>query len=148
MACCSWSLEGWLFHSTSVTLSWNPPENDGGSHILGYTIESCIDGLNDWKKCSTGIGPLHSTTTTIENLSKQLIYIFRVSAYNEVGVGSSANVPGSVKPEDILEKIDIVLDEGLNKDCIEINAGATLKLSATIKGRPDPKIKWTKMVSF
>lgn len=102
--------------------------------------------MNEWKKCSTGIGPLRSTTTSIDNLSKQLVYNFRISAYNELGAGSPACVPGSLKPEEILEEIEIVLDHKCSKDCIEINAGAALKLSAVIKGRPEPKIKWMKMV--
>lgn len=31
------------------------------------------------------------------------------------------------------------------KECLELNAGATMRLQATIKGHPTPKITWAKM---
>ena len=31
------------------------------------------------------------------------------------------------------------------KECLELNAGATMRLHATIKGRPYPKVTWAKM---
>lgn len=136
-----------LFRS-SVTLTWDAPERNGGSRIIGYIVESCVEGLNEWKKQSTGIGPLRTTTATINSLSKQLVYMLRVSAYNEIGTGKAGKVTGCVKPEDILEDVEITPDGNCGEDVIEIKAGSTLKLAATVKGKPRPKIKWSKLVGF
>ena len=35
---------------TSFTIKWQPPENDGGTPILEYTIETREDKKDKWEK--------------------------------------------------------------------------------------------------
>lgn len=31
-----------------INLEWTPPENDGGTKLLGYQLEKCKKGTNQW----------------------------------------------------------------------------------------------------
>lgn len=130
---------------TSVTLSWGIPTTNGGSRILCYIVESSVEGLDAWKKCSVCVGPLRNTKATVTSLRPELCYVFRIAAQNEVGVGPFALVPGSVRPKDVMEEPVVTVDDIMLKD-IEMKAGQPLRLSALVKGRPEPRIKWSKEV--
>ena len=67
-----------------MTLSWNPPVNNGGSVILSYEIYWDPAGTGNW-------GAIVSTTATfhtIVGLTTGSTYKFKVAAYNIVGVST------------------------------------------------------------
>uniref|UniRef100_A0A8D2NKQ4 Titin n=1 Tax=Zonotrichia albicollis TaxID=44394 RepID=A0A8D2NKQ4_ZONAL len=66
----------------SVTLSWEKPEHDGGSRILGYIVEMQSKGSEKWSTCAT----VKVTEATITGLIQGEEYTFRVSAQNEKGI--------------------------------------------------------------
>uniref|UniRef100_A0A803Y085 Titin n=1 Tax=Meleagris gallopavo TaxID=9103 RepID=A0A803Y085_MELGA len=66
----------------SVSLSWEKPEHDGGSRILGYIVEMQSKGSDKWSTCAT----VKVTEATITGLIQGEEYTFRVSAQNEKGV--------------------------------------------------------------
>ena len=74
-----------------VTLSWEAPEDDGGSAITDY--EYRIDGKGDW--ISTGST---DTTHTVSGLVNGTEYVFEVRAVNRIG-GSRASDRAEVTPE-------------------------------------------------
>lgn len=63
-----------------VTISWYPPERNGGSAIIDYSIEIQEDGAQ-WRFIATSI----NTFAKISNLKKNSTYQFRISARNEIG---------------------------------------------------------------
>jgi hypothetical protein len=72
----------------SVTLTWTPPDDDGGYVVLGYIAQMSEDGVV-WSDVYRG-GDGTERSTTIKNLgpgSKS----FRVKAFNEVGDGDPSN---------------------------------------------------------
>lgn len=54
---------------------------------------------------------------------------------------------GSVIPKDKLSEPEIDLD-ALMRKTVEVKAGLPLRLFATIHGRPQPEVKWSKEVLF
>jgi len=73
--------------SRSVTLTWTPPSDTGGVHLLGYIIEKRISSSESWERVET----VESSCRifTVENLKEKSEYYFRVSAENEVGSGEA-----------------------------------------------------------
>uniref|UniRef100_H2YLF2 Titin n=1 Tax=Ciona savignyi TaxID=51511 RepID=H2YLF2_CIOSA len=128
----------------SVTIKWGAPAYDGGARIIGYIVESSVEGLDDWRKCNVGVGTPKTTEFTVTGLRQEQTYVFRVAAVNEVGQGKHESIPGAVSPVEILEEPEIDLDVDMRKN-IEIKAGSTLRLLADVKGRPKPTVKWTKL---
>lgn len=42
---------------SSVQLTWEPPLKDGGSPVLGYVIERCEEGEDNWIRCNKKLVP-------------------------------------------------------------------------------------------
>lgn len=74
--------------SRSATLTWEPPENNGGSEITGYIVEKKLEYMPTWEKVCT----LEAFTLeyTFENLKEKSDYKFRVFAENVVGLSPPA----------------------------------------------------------
>ena len=68
----------------AVTLTWDAPENDGGSEITDY--EYRIDRRNPW----ISIGSTQ-TTHTVTGLDNGTAYVFEVRAVNRIGKSFSFN---------------------------------------------------------
>lgn len=64
----------------SVTITWSPPERNGGSAILDYTVE--VKDGKKWKHVAT----VTNTTARIETLRANMTYKLRIYARNEIGV--------------------------------------------------------------
>uniref|UniRef100_A0A668AG62 Titin n=1 Tax=Myripristis murdjan TaxID=586833 RepID=A0A668AG62_9TELE len=71
-------------------------------------------------------------------------YQFRVCAINSEGVGEAANVHGTVVTSERVEAPEIELDADLRR-VVSVRAGGTLRLFVTIRGRPEPAVKWEKL---
>lgn len=69
----------------SVSLSWNPPDDDGGGDLTGYIVEMCEFGTDSWRPCP-GFCPRPSFT--VRGLTEGKKYQFRVRAENIYGVSS------------------------------------------------------------
>ena len=76
--------EYWTDH---ISLSWDPPHNDGGSPLTCYLIEKRDALRNTWVKAGTvdAQGKTESLTFTAKNLYEGAEYFFRVFAENKVG---------------------------------------------------------------
>ncbi|CAH8611737.1 unnamed protein product [Heterobilharzia americana] len=64
----------------AVRLTWNAPQDDGGSPIKDFMVEVCMDRSGEhWQP----VGEVPGLSKHIENLVPDGIYSFRVSARNE-----------------------------------------------------------------
>jgi hypothetical protein len=82
--------------STSVSLTWKPPKDNGGVDLSGYVVEKCLVGSDKWERCSTQTQP----KATIKALTEGKQYLFRVKAENIYGEGDplETSKPVLVKP--------------------------------------------------
>ncbi|XP_072047556.1 myomesin-3-like [Amphiura filiformis] len=99
--------------ATQMTVSWTPPESDGGSPITGYYVERKDTTSSKWVKVNKT--PVKETTLRVKDLTERAEYQFRVSAENKAGVGPASepsdvfmakppyDVPGKPDRPDITE---------------------------------------------
>lgn len=84
----------------SCKLTWNPPEQDGNSKLLGYCIEK-----RDVKKSSWAFVTRTTTTNAaITGLIDSAKYYFRVAAENALGTGPPIENKEPVQPIKITGK--------------------------------------------
>lgn len=76
--------------ATSVSLSWIPPSNDGGSAIIGYKIEYS-NATTPFTVLVTNTGN-SQTTYNHKGLVTGQTYSYRVTALNSIGLGNPSNV--------------------------------------------------------
>lgn len=74
---------------TTATLSWLPPDSDGGSPILGYTLEIKDKFSSRWTKVNKGL--LQETSFKVTNLEENNEYTYRVIAENKAGPSKPSN---------------------------------------------------------
>ncbi len=82
---------------STITLTWEPPRSDGGSPIRGYCVEKMRQDSNEYDVANRQL--CKDLTITLENLSENMMYDFRVKAVNEVGDGEPSK-PISVNIQD------------------------------------------------
>nr|XP_006823012.1 PREDICTED: titin-like [Saccoglossus kowalevskii] len=68
-------------NSTQVTLSWEPPRDDGGSKVTHYVIEKRDMSRTVWARITN----VTDTTHRVTNLMEGYDYGFRIIAVNKVG---------------------------------------------------------------
>lgn len=91
---------------SSVTLGWTKPVSDGGAPIIGYVVEMRVQGTtkkgeDGWRRCNVA-AQLVVCEFTVTSLDEKLVYEFRVSAQNQVGMSLPCNMEGAVIPREIL----------------------------------------------
>ena len=67
----------------SVSLSWEPPRENGGSEVTGYVLEKRDALRMGWQSAGT----TSNTSYTFTRLSEGVQYVFRVAAENRIGAG-------------------------------------------------------------
>lgn len=91
---------------STVTLGWTKPVSDGGAPLIGYVVEMRVHGSakkgdDGWKRCNVA-AQLVVCEFTVTSLDEKLLYEFRVSAQNQVGMSLPCDLEGPVIPREIL----------------------------------------------
>lgn len=93
----------------SITLSWTPPDKDGGSPIKGYIIEVHEEGCPDWRRVNP-VDKLHpSTELIVPDLKEGKKCKFRIYAVNAAGNSEPART-AEILTQDILSKCRSVME--------------------------------------
>ena len=69
-----------------MRVSWTPPDFDGGAPIVGYIVEFKASSSSIWNRVKRG--NYANTSIVVADLCEKTQYQFRVSAENQVGLGS------------------------------------------------------------
>uniref|UniRef100_A0A8D3DAG2 Titin-like n=1 Tax=Scophthalmus maximus TaxID=52904 RepID=A0A8D3DAG2_SCOMX len=131
-----------LVTRTSVSLSWDKPEYDGGTKVSGYIIERRDLPEGRWTRCNfTNVPETHYDVT---GLTENDQYDFRVIAKNAAGLFSEPSYnTGPITVKDDVDPPRIMMDVKY-RETLFVKAGETLKINADLAGRPAPVISWTK----
>jgi titin len=71
---------------TQVVLSWIAPVSNGGSPLMGYTVDYRLASASAWTTAVSGVVGLSATVNGLANGST---YIFRVSAVNAIDANAA-----------------------------------------------------------
>lgn len=79
----------------AITLTWEPPEYDGGSPITGYVVERLDPSTGIWRYAQS----VHRPACTVSCLDEHTEHKFRIMAENMFGVSepSKASVAATTK---------------------------------------------------
>ena len=126
------------YDSDFVVLTWNRPEQDGGSPIIGYVIEKKDKYTPSWEPCADVEG--NDPTVKIPDLIEGLTYEFRVRAVNKAGLGepSDGTQPHLARLKNLPPKID-----RYNLIDVKVRAGQSFEFDVAVSGEPVPKKVWT-----
>ena len=89
--------------STSVTLEWNPPEDDGGCKLDGFIVEYRPESAFQWQR-ATSHEPTTRTTYEVKHLMEGTAYEFRVAAQNKAGMGPFSHTAAPIKAAEFARK--------------------------------------------
>uniref|UniRef100_A0A8D0C4R5 Myomesin 3 n=1 Tax=Salvator merianae TaxID=96440 RepID=A0A8D0C4R5_SALMN len=101
-------------NKNSLILSWVTPSNNGGSPIIGYYIERCEVGTDEWVLCNDK--PAKTCRFPVWGLTEGKTYQFRVKAVNRAGVSnpSKASDPVTmIDPNEGKRLMNIPYDDGM-----------------------------------
>lgn len=129
----------------SVTLTWEPPVNDGGARIHHYVVERREASRRTWQQ-SGGKCTQHSMR--IQDLLEGVPYFFRVTAENQHGAGEAFELPepvtataepASPKRMDIMDTTDSSVSLGWLKP--EHDGGSRIQCYV-VEAKPKGTDKW------
>ncbi|NWQ60684.1 MYOM3 protein, partial [Neopipo cinnamomea] len=107
-----------------LIVSWVAPSDDGGSPVLGYLIERCVAGSEDWVPCNAQ--PVKTCRCPVLGLAEGHTYQLRVKAVNKVGVShpSKASDPVTTRDPSRDKRVTVVPYDGgrtieISKDDLE-----------------------------
>uniref|UniRef100_A0A3Q3X915 Titin n=1 Tax=Mola mola TaxID=94237 RepID=A0A3Q3X915_MOLML len=123
---------------TFCFLKWKKPDYDGGSRNLGYHVEKKPKEAEEWERLHKGA--IKEIYFMVDRCIENQVYQFRVQTKNEGGESNWVTTAEVLVKEQLVEpELKIKLDGTL-----VVKAGDSIPIEATVKGKPQPDVKWTK----
>ncbi|XP_048665678.1 myosin-binding protein H isoform X1 [Marmota marmota marmota] len=126
--------------SSSVTVSWEPPEKLGRLGLQGYVVEICREGTSEWVPVNTR--PMMVTQQILRNLALGDKFFLRVAAVSSAGAGPPAVLDQPVHIQEIIEPPKIRVPRHLQQTYIR-QVGESINLQIPFQGKPKPQASWT-----
>ncbi|KAL3088858.1 hypothetical protein niasHS_009150 [Heterodera schachtii] len=120
-----------------VTLTWQPPAEDGGSKLKGYVVEKREYGHQQWEMATPDTCPL--TEFTVPGLREFHDYEFRVIALNSHGRGPPSLPTSPIKIQETAGGRPTIVVKPADVSC-PYNKRAVFTCEAV--GRPQPTARW------
>lgn len=95
----SFAYDPYTSTNSQIVFTWSPPKNNGGSAVLGYSID-----FSDGTSVLFDTGAL-ATTYTVTGLTGGQTYTARIAAYNKYGTGlqsATLSVVAAEKPNSVV----------------------------------------------
>jgi len=89
----------------SVTIAWEPPKDDGGKPLTGYSIEKMNPKTGKWEKLLTSIPP-NVKQFKVPKLKEGDEYQFRVRAENDIGTSEPLDTTKATKVKNPFDPTD------------------------------------------
>uniref|UniRef100_A0A2K5LGD8 Myomesin 2 n=1 Tax=Cercocebus atys TaxID=9531 RepID=A0A2K5LGD8_CERAT len=84
-----------------VIVTWKPPNTTTESPVMGYFVDRCEVGTNNWVQCNDA--PVKICKYPVTGLFEGRSYIFRVRAVNSAGISRPSRVSDAVAALDPLD---------------------------------------------
>ncbi|ELT96024.1 hypothetical protein CAPTEDRAFT_139787 [Capitella teleta] len=123
----------------SVSLSWSPPRDDGGSPITNYYVECKSSASYAWVGCNIGV-KVPESRFTVTNLLEGTTYEFRVTAESVAGKSDPSMSSERVVPRELIGDLDV--DERYLEQ--QAHLGGMVKINVNVTGDPIPMVTWYK----
>ncbi|XP_062067255.1 myosin-binding protein H [Lepus europaeus] len=126
--------------SSSVTVSWEPPEKLGKLGIQGYVLELRREGASEWVPVNAR--PLMVTQQTVRNLALGDKFFLRVLAVSLAGAGPPAVLDQPIHIMETIEAPKIRVPRHLRQTYLR-HVGEAINLQIPFQGKPKPQASWT-----
>ncbi|XP_055280040.1 myosin-binding protein C, cardiac-type isoform X2 [Moschus berezovskii] len=141
--------EAWGFN---VALEWKPPQDDGNTELLGYTVQKADKKTMEW---FTVLEHYRRTHCVVSELIIGNGYYFRVFSHNTVGPSDRAATtkepvliprPGITYESPKYQALDFSEAPSFTRPLVNrsVIAGYNTTLCCAVRGSPKPKISWFK----
>ncbi|MEJ1274211.1 hypothetical protein NN561_005091 [Cricetulus griseus] len=77
-----------------VIVTWKPPNTTTESPVIGYFIDKCEVGINNWVQCNDA--PVKICKYPVTGLFEGRSYVFRVRAVNNAGISRPSRISDAV----------------------------------------------------
>uniref|UniRef100_A0A5K3EN24 non-specific serine/threonine protein kinase n=1 Tax=Mesocestoides corti TaxID=53468 RepID=A0A5K3EN24_MESCO len=140
-------LEATDVKADEISLSWKPPEDNGGEPVTNYVLEKRPKGSGDWQKVSAFI---KSPTATVRGLEEGVEYEFRVMAENAMGLSEPLMTDKAIKakhPFDPPSGMQKPIVEGTTENSVSLSWEPPQKGPVSgyiIEKRPKGERNWAK----
>uniref|UniRef100_A0A8C9S0T9 Titin-like n=1 Tax=Scleropages formosus TaxID=113540 RepID=A0A8C9S0T9_SCLFO len=124
----------------SMSLVWNKPLSDGGSAVIGYSVEYKKTEDTVW---AVAVPITRNTEFTVVGLCPGAEYVFRVKSISKIGVSdpSPTSEPHVAKEREEEPVFDVDIE--MRKTMI-VKHGNSFTLTVPFKGKPVPSVVWEK----
>lgn len=91
----------------TISLTWNEPKSDGGSHVFGYHLQMKDRNSILWQRVNKMV--IRATHFKVTSINAGLIYEFKVAAENAAGISAFSKVSDAVLAIDACGEWSIII---------------------------------------